>query len=455
MSQSRHMAGGDEALCACRRVFARAMARLDLCESSGRSPLRHPTVNKPHSPPSRPVRTLRVELTASTVLRVLFACASVWLLITIWPILLVIVVALMIAGALGPAVTWFERRGLGRGAAIAVVFGGVFASVAAFAALSLPNLVAQLSDIVERLPRYQWQLAALLEKHRLTAPLAASVEGAQTTQLAGRAAQEIMAYSGAIVEVVAYGVASVFLALYLVIDRDRMRGSLFALIPRRYHVRTSRVLLNLETIVGGYVRGQVITSVAMAVFTFVVLAVAGAPHALTIAVFAGLTDVLPYIGGLLALIPAVFAASAKGLPVAGAVLAAIAIYQELESRIIVPRVYGHVLRLSSAVVMVALLIGGAVLGILGALLALPIAAAIRMMTEELRVELPGQRPENSVVRKLDAREERIFERLAAGASAEEAATIAAKIAEARFEIDAARGVDPTDVPLDGDRPTIE
>ena len=105
--------------------------------------------------------------------------------------------------------------------------------------------------------------------------------------------------------------------------------------------------------------------------------------------------------------------------------------------------------------MVALLIGGAVLGILGALLALPIAAAIRMMTEELRVELPGQRPENSQVRKLDAREERTFERLAAGASAEEAATIAAKIAEARFELDAARGVDPTETPIDADRPSIE
>ncbi|HEY5145277.1 MAG TPA: AI-2E family transporter, partial [Polyangiaceae bacterium] len=338
---------------------------------------------------------------------------------------------------------------------VAVVFSAVFLGFAAVAALSLPSLAAQLSDLVDRLPRAQWQLADMLQKSRLTAPLAASVRGAQSTQLTTRAAQQLVAYSGQIAEVIAYGVASVFLALYLVVDRDRMRGSLFALIPRSYHVRTSRVLLNLETIVGGYVRGQVITSVAMAAFTFVVLTVARAPHALTIAVFAGLTDVLPYIGGLLALAPAVFAASLQGLPVAIGVLVALVVYQELESRVIVPRVYGHALRLPSAIVMVALLIGGAVLGILGALLALPIAAAIRMMTEELRVELPGQRPENSQVRKLDAREERTFERLAAGASAEEAATIAAKIAEARFELDAARGVDPTDVPLSGDRPSIE
>jgi predicted PurR-regulated permease PerM len=402
-----------------------------------------------------PDRTLRVELTAGTMFRVVLACAAVWLLVVIWPILLVIVVSLMIAGALAPPVAWLERRGMRRGLAIAAVFGSVFLGFAAFGALSLPSLAAQLVDLVDRLPRAQWQFADLLQKSHLTAPLAASVRGAQTTQLTTRAAQQLMEYSGQIATIIAYAVASVFLALYLVVDRDRMRGSLFALIPRRYHVRTSRVLLNLETIVGGYVRGQVITSLAMAVFTFVVLTVVRAPHALTIAVFAGLTDVLPYIGGLLALVPAVFAASLGGLPVAIAVLVALVVYQELESRIVVPRVYGHVLRLPSAVVMVALLIGGAVLGILGALLALPIAAAIRMMTEELRVELPGQRPENSQVRKLDAREERIFERLAAGASAEEAATIAAKIAEARFELDAARGVDPTEAPIDADRPSIE
>jgi predicted PurR-regulated permease PerM len=399
--------------------------------------------------------TLRIELTASTLFRVVFACAVVWLLVTIWPILLVIVVALMIAGALAPPAAWLERRGMRRELSIAAVFGAAFLGFAALAAVSLPSLAAQLSDLVDRLPRAQWQFADLLQKSHLTAPLAASVRGAQSTQLTTRAAQQLMAYSGQIVEIVAYGGASVFLALYVVVDRDRMRGSLFALIPRTYHVRTSRVLLNLETIVGGYVRGQVVTSVAMGAFTFTVLTAARAPHALTISVFAGLTDVLPYIGGLLALAPAVFAASIQGLPTAIAVLIALVIYQELESRVIVPRVYGHVLRLPAAMVMVALLIGGAVLGILGALLALPIAAAIRMMAEELRVELPGQRPENSQVRKLDAREERIFERLAAGASAEEAATIAAKIAEARFELDAARGVEPTDVPLNGDRPSIE
>ncbi len=211
-----------------------------------------------------------------------------------------------------------------------------------------------------------------------------------------------------------------------------MRGSLFALVPREYHVRLSRVLLNLETIVGGYVRGQLITSAMMAVFTFVVLTVARVPNALALSLFAGISDVLPYVGALLACGPATLAAlSAHGPTTALVVLAVLAAYQEFESRVIIPRVYGKVLRLPAAMVLVALLVGAKLLGIVGALLSLPIAAAIRMLVEELRVTLPGEDVDVSSARKRDERAEHAFQERAAGAPAIEAAAIALEIAEER------------------------
>ena len=216
-----------------------------------------------------------------------------------------------------------------------------------------------------------------------------------------------------------------------------MRGAAFALGPRTFHVRLSRILLNLETIVGGYVRGQVITSVLMAVFTFAVLTIARVPNALAIAAFAGIADVLPYIGGILACGPAVLAAWPRGWGVALAVLAALVLYQELESRAIVPRVYGKALRLPPSVVLVALLAGGTLLGMLGALLALPLAAAVRMIVEELRVALPGEEENDPKVVARDASGERAFERRAAGAPAEKAAVIATKIAEEQIKEDVA------------------
>jgi len=105
--------------------------------------------------------------------------------------------------------------------------------------------------------------------------------------------------------------------------------------------------------------------------------------------------------------------------------------------VIIPRVYGRVLRLPSATVMIALLVGGKLLGIIGALLALPIAAAIRMLVEELRVELPGDEgaANDAVLLARDAIAEREFRARAAGLPAKDAAAIATDIAESQIDDD--------------------
>lgn len=251
-----------------------------------------------------------------------------------------------------------------------------------------------------------------------------------------------LTYGPQAAELLAYAVSAIFLALYILIDRDRMRGSLFAIVPRTFHVRLSRVLLNLEIIVGGYMRGQVITSALMTGFTFAVLAVAGVPNALALALFAGVADVLPYIGALLACGPAALAALSKGTTTAIVVLVVLGLYQELESRLIVPRIYGKVLRLPAATVMIALLVGGKLLGVLGALLALPVAAGMRMIIEELRLVLPGEDVDDTALRAEDAQAEAEFHARADGTPAVEAAAIAAEIAEGRLAEEASKKADP-------------
>ncbi len=375
----------------------------------------------------------RVELTPRTALVAVLTIALVWLFLQLWQILLVIVVALMLVGMLSPPIEKLEKRGMKRSLAIAIVFGGLFVVASGFCALTIPKLFAQVSDVVEHLPKAQQRFAAELEETRFTAPFAESVRALRPADLGKRAQELGVTYAPKVIEIVAYTVTAFFLALYLIIDRDRMRGALFALVPRTHHVRLSRVLLNLELIVGGYMRGQAITSLLMAVFTFAVLTIAGVPNALALALFAGVADVLPYIGALLACGPAFIAALSQGTTVAIIVLVVLAAYQEFESRVIVPRIYGKVLRLPAATVMISLLVGGKLLGILGALLALPIAAGIRMIIAEMRVELPGEEVADPVQRANDEAAEREFEARAAGHPAVEAAAIATEIAEERLE----------------------
>jgi predicted PurR-regulated permease PerM len=183
--------------------------------------------------------------------------------------------------------------------------------------------------------------------------------------------------------------------------------------------------------VGGYIRGQVLTSAFMAAFTFVLLLVCRVHDALAIAVFAGLADVLPYVGVFLSVGPALAAAAARGPAIVGIVLVAMLAYEELESRFLVPKVYGSALRLPSSVVLFALLVGGTLMGMVGALLALPAAAAARMLIEELRIELPGEEIDDSQKRARDERAEKEYERRAEGVPAEQAAAIAVEISEDR------------------------
>ena len=171
-------------------------------------------------------------------------------------------------------------------------------------------------------------------------------------------------------------------------------------------------------------RGQLITSAGMGLFTFVLVSMCGLPNALSLGLFAGLVDVIPFVGGLLATIPVVLLALPLGTPTAVAALAGMAAYQEFESRVLVPRVYGHVLRLSPPVVVLSLLAGGILLGIVGALLALPVAAGLQMILEELRVELPGDDSDDPSKRAKDEKTEAAYERMSAGSTAPEAAQIA-------------------------------
>ena len=405
---------------------------------------------KPVVPPDkRPKRRgVRVELTVRTAVIAVVTIAAVWLFLQLWQIVLVVTVALMIVGMLNPFVERLERRGWKRVSAVLLVFAGLFVLVGGFGALTIPKLVLQVSDVFDNFPRSQEKLARALEGSGIGKQLAQSVRALNPGDLGTKAQELGLSYGPKVVEIAAYAATAFFLALYVMMDRDRMRGSLFALVPRSYHVRMSRVLMNLETIVGGYMRGQALTSLLMAVFTFAVLAIAGVPNALALALFAGVADVLPYVGALLACGPAFLAALQKGTTAALVVLALLAAYQELESRVIVPRVYGKVLRLPPAYVLIALLVGGKLLGVLGALLALPIAAGIRMIIEELRVELPGEELNDLDLRQKDAAAEAEFAQRAAGHPAVEAAAIATAIAEDRRDDDAAHKDDPREAAVE-------
>lgn len=381
---------------------------------------------------------VRFELSLKTLLTVLALITGVWLLLSGLEVLLVLVTALMLVGALAPVVAWLERRWVRRTFAICLVFGVGTVLAVALATFTVPTLVDQLKTGLTNEAEIREKIATYLDQSHLTTPLADDLRRLRYTELLKDSRRSLLTLSARLAEIVAYLIAAVFLAFYMMLDRDRLRGALFAVVPRRHHIRLSRILLNLATIVGGYIRGQLLTCIISGVFIFLLLLICGVPNALSLAVFGGFMDLLPYIGIFLTMIVLGAAALAEGPMIAGAVFVCMLLYEEFESRVLVPLVYGRALRLPSSVVFFSLILGTALGGIVGALLALPIAAAILMLVEELRVELPGEsiQPEQLAQRREDSRTEREYERRAESMPADQAAAIAVEMVERHKEKEA-------------------
>lgn len=395
-------------------------------------------------------RLFRIELSPNTIIAMLLIIAGIWVLNRLLPVVLVLVASLIIVGTMSPAVRWLEERRIRRGFGIAIVFTTLMVITALIITLTIPSLMEQASNLLDQEPALRAQLAKWLAGSHLTSPLADMLRKVHSGDLVRMAAANAYEYSTRAIAIFAYILSSIFLALYIMIDRDRLRGGLFLVVPRSHHIRLSRVMLNLETIVGGYIRGQVITSACMAIFVFILLKACDVSNALAIAVFAGIADVLPYIGPLLSVGAAVVAALHRGPDIILVVLVLMLVYETFESRVLIPRIYGHALRLPSSVILFSLLAGSVLLGIVGALLALPVAAAVLMFIEELRVELPGQQEqaEDVETRERDDRGEEEYERRAEGMPAEQAAAIAVEIATDRHKEDKT-------LPMKAEEPDVE
>jgi predicted PurR-regulated permease PerM len=378
-------------------------------------------------------RVTRMEPSPRFILVLVLLVPGLWVLNRLLPVVLVLAAALIIVGAVSPAVSWLEERRMRRGLGIAIVFTALLVATGLVVWLTLPPLMAQVTDLLSREPALRVRLTNWLASSPMTTPLADMLRGVQAGDLVETVTQNALASSVRVVTILVYLLSALFLALYIMIDRDRLRGGLFLVVPRSHHIRLSRVMMNLETIVGGYIRGQVITSALMAAFVLILLTACGAPNALVIALFAGVADILPYIGAVLSVGAAVVASVSRGPAVIIVVLVLMLAYEEFEARVIVPRIYGRALRLPSSVILLSLLAGGLLFGIAGALLALPVAAAVLMLVAELRVELPGQQEQAAdvVTRARDDRGEEEYQRRAEGMSAKEAAAIAVEISADR------------------------
>jgi predicted PurR-regulated permease PerM len=235
---------------------------------------------------------IKIELSVRNIITIVGVVVGFWLVTKAWPVLLLSAVGLLLAASLMPYVDRLSANGRHRSTAVAIVLLTVLAGIALLSVLVVPTLIAQAQEMWERLPVVQAQ-AADFAGARGWGDLQARIETFNPTNLIGSG---LVNSSRTLFDsVVAVGTTFV-LAAYFLIDSRRLKRFLYFCTPRAWHRHVFHLLPALQRVVGGYIRGQVITSLAIAVFTFALLTVLGARNAVAIAAIAAIANLIPIIG---------------------------------------------------------------------------------------------------------------------------------------------------------------
>ena len=299
--------------------------------------------------------------------------------------LVLIGVAFFLALGLEPAASWLVNRGLPRWAGTTVVFGVFVVAMGAFVGAAVPPLVQQAGELIRQAPIYLQQLqdhssviGKLNDRFHLQQRVTDTVNSS-----GGSLVNEVVTAGSAVFGAIADSLIVVVLTVYFLVDMPRIRSNLYRLIP---HTRRPRAILIGDEVfakVGAYVLGNVLISIITGTVTFVWLTALNVPYPLLLSIFTALLDLVPVVGSTIAGVVVALVALTVSLPVCIATIVFFVVVRLLEDYLLVPRIIGRAVKVPALITVVAVLLGGALLGIVGALVAIPIAAALLLLTQEV------------------------------------------------------------------------
>ncbi|WP_242624883.1 AI-2E family transporter [Krasilnikovia cinnamomea] len=333
---------------------------------------------------------------------VLVVLAAAYGLYSVRGILMLVVVGLFVAVSLDPAVRWLVARGLRRSFAVSIVVLGLVALFGLFVWSFVPPLVEQTGRLSADLPGYLTRLSEqsrtvreVTDRFHLTDRLA-GLMGNLPARLAGGAVGYVQKSLG----VLASSLTVLVLSVYFMADMPRLQQGVVGLFAARHRPVVARIVDVVVDKVGGYMTGNIAISMLAGASAFVCLELVGVPFALPLAVAVAIADLIPMIGATLgAVICLLVSVLTVGIwPRSVIVLAFFVVYQQVENYLIAPRVMRSTVNMSSVAVLLAALTGGAVLGVVGAIMAVPVAATIKLVMTPRLAAMHGEQPREAVQR---------------------------------------------------------
>lgn len=323
---------------------------------------------------------MKIDVTSATIIKIALVFLGIWFLFTIRDIVVLFFIVLVIVAALGPLVDKMSKY-IPRILALiilTVIFLGFLVTIGF---LLIPPIIAQINQLAINLPSIIDNLSPAFYN------LQSVVRQYQTnlmnlsTELGGLTSGIYSTTISFLTGLVAIATILV-LSFYLLLEQNSIRHFVHEITPSEHEERIFTIIHKISIKMGNWLRGQGILMLIVGILDGIALFAIGVPYALTLAVWGGLTEVIPYIGPWLGLVPALIVAYTVSPLTALLVVIAYILIQQLEGHILVPKMMGKAVGLSPVIIILALLIGAKLMGILGVLISVPLTAAISVIIQE-------------------------------------------------------------------------
>ncbi|MGO8721578.1 MAG: AI-2E family transporter [Acidimicrobiales bacterium] len=303
-------------------------------------------------------------------------------------VLTIIGIALFLGIGLQPAVLWLERHRLSRPLAVITITFCFLAVLGAFAAAAIPPISHEAHELITNFPRYRRNVAQgrgwlghIVTKLHLSSYVRGNTTASTTLKTA--AVGGVIGAGKLLLSTTAAAVTIVVLTIYFLVALPSVSALWLGLVPASRRERVGLLIEEVFGRVGGFVLGNLITSLVAGVGTTIWLTIFGVPYAFLLGLFVAIMDLIPVVGSTIGGIVVSLVALTKGLPVAIATAGFYIFYRLFEDYLLVPRVMNRTVRISPGLTIMATLLGAALWGLIGALVAIPIAAGVRLVLDEV------------------------------------------------------------------------
>jgi predicted PurR-regulated permease PerM len=332
---------------------------------------------------------MEIQVSSWTIMKVICIIAAAWVLYALRDIIGLVLVALLFAAVITPATNWFERKKIPRTIGALIIYISIFSLVGVLLTFLIPPLISEVSSLAGNFGslwgRVMSSFSLIKDQPYYTDDVAAGVTHALSnieSALSRFVQGAFFAVAGAFGGLLSV-IVTLVLAFYIVIQGSNLQRIFGTIMPTNYALYITSLANKIQEKILLWARGQLILSASIAVLSYISLLIIGVDYALVIALFAGVTEMIPYAGPLIGGAVAVLFALAQSPFQAFLVAITFIIIQQAENHILVPKVMQHSVGINPIFSIIAILIGARFGGIPGVIFAIPAVTAVEIVIREL------------------------------------------------------------------------